>query len=164
VAGRTSVRFRYRDVERTVDPWGLLLRDGFWYMIGFDHGRQERRTYRIDRIEGSVELVAGSAFDRPAGFDPREALPEDPKLIGATETVPVARVRIDGTRAPAAVRDLAEERVLWRGDDGSVEVEVPCANLPAFRSWLLGFLEHAEVIAPDDVRSHVISWLEAVGR
>jgi proteasome accessory factor B len=62
------------------------------------------------------------------------------------------------------VRDLAEERVLWRGDDGAVEVEVPCANLPAFRSWLLGFSDHAEVIAPEDVRAHVVEWLEAVGR
>ena len=164
VTGRTSVRFRYRDVERTVDPWGLLLRDGFWYVIGFDHGRSEQRTYRIDRIEGGVEPVAGSSFERPAGFDPRAALPEDPKLIGATESVPVARVRIDGGRARAAVRDLAEERVVWRGDDGSVEVEVPCANRPAFRSWLLGFAEHAEVLAPQDVRDHVIGWLEEVGR
>jgi predicted DNA-binding transcriptional regulator YafY len=164
VTTRTSVRFRYRDVERTVDPWGLLLRDGFWYVIGFDHGRSERRTYRIDRIEGGVEPIAGSTFERPAGFDPRAALPDDPKLIGASDTVPVARVRIDGDRARAAVRDLAEDRVLWRGDDGSVEVEVPCANLPAFRSWLLGFAEHAEVLAPADVRDHIVAWLEAVGR
>jgi predicted DNA-binding transcriptional regulator YafY len=164
VAGRTSVRFRYRDVERTVDPWGLLLRDGFWYLIGFDHGRSEQRTYRIDRIEGGVESIPGSTFERPAGFDPRAAFPEDPKLIGATETVPVARVRIDSERADAAVRDLAEDRVLWRGEDGAVEVEVPCANLPAFRSWLLGFVEHAEVLDPEDVRAHVVAWLEAVGR
>jgi len=159
-----SVRFRYRDVERTVDPWGVLLRDGFWYLIGFDHGRSEQRTYRIDRIEGGVEPIPGSTFERPAGFDPRAAFPEDPKLIGATETVPVARVRIDGERAGAAVRDLAEDRVLWRGEDGAVEVEVPCANLPAFRSWLLGFVEHAEVLEPEDVRAHVVAWLEAVGR
>jgi proteasome accessory factor B len=164
VAGRTSVRFRYRDVDRTVDPWGVLLRDGFWYLIGFDHGHCEQRTYRIDRIEGAVDPISGSTFERPTGFDPRAAFPEDPKLIGATETVPVARVRIDAARAGAAVRDLAEERVLWRGDDGAVEVEVPCANLPAFRSWLLGFSEHAEVIAPEDVRAHVVEWLEAVGR
>ena len=163
-AGRTSVRFRYRDVERTVDPWGLLLRDGFWYLIGFDHGRSEQRTYRIDRIEGGVESIPGSTFERPAGYDPRAAFPEDPKLIGATGTVPEARVRIDRERAAAAVRDLAEDRVLWRGEDGAVEVEVPCANLPAFRSWLLGFVEHAEVLAPEDVRTHVVEWLEAVGR
>ena len=101
VATRTSVRFQYRDVERTVDPWGLLLRDGFWYLIGLDHGRGEQRTFRIDRIEGAVETLAGTTFERPAGFDPRRALPADPKMIGATEAVPLARVRIDAARAVA---------------------------------------------------------------
>jgi predicted DNA-binding transcriptional regulator YafY len=91
-------------------------------------------------------------------------MPDDPKMIGATDEVPVARVRIDAARAVDAVRDLAEERVLLRDAEGAVEVEVPCANLPAFRSWLLGFLEHAEVIGPADVRAHVVEWLQAVRR
>ena len=38
-----------------------------------------------------------------------------------------------------------------RGADGSIEVEVPCANVPAFRSWVLGLLDHAEVVGPPDV-------------
>jgi predicted DNA-binding transcriptional regulator YafY len=164
VAARVSVRFDYRGVSRTVDPWGLLLRDGFWYLIGLDHGHAEQRTFRIDRIDGAVEVVAGSSFERPPGFDPRTAMPDDPKMIGATDEVPVARVRIDAARAVDAVRDLAEERVLLRDAEGAVEVEVPCANLPAFRSWLLGFLEHAEVIGPADVRAHVVEWLQAVRR
>lgn len=164
VAGRTSVRFVYHDVDRTLDPWGLLLRNGFWYVIGFDHSRSEQRTFRIDRIQGDVEPVEGSSFDRPADFDPRAALPDDPKMIGATEHVPLARVRIDAASAAGAVGELGDERVLARLDDGSVEVEVPCASLPAFRSWLLGFAEHAEVLAPEDVRAAVIDWLEAVPR
>jgi hypothetical protein len=41
-------------------------------------------------------------------------------------------------------------------------VEVPCANLPAFRSWVLGFVEHAEVLGPPDVRNDVIAWLRRV--
>src|SRR5580765_4327325 len=59
VASRTSVRFDYHDVARTVDPWGLLLRSGYWYVIGFDHGRGEQRTFRIDRISGEVQPVPG---------------------------------------------------------------------------------------------------------
>ena len=165
VAARTSVTFRYHGVERRLDPWGVLLRDGYWYVIGFDHGRGERRTFRIDRIEDRVKLVHGSVFERPAGFDPRTALPDDPKLIGATDdTPPVARVRLDTTVVAAALGELGDDRVLARGDDGSVDVEVPCANLPAFRSWLLGFVEHAEVVAPDDVRAEVVAWLEGMRR
>lgn len=164
VASRTSVRFDYRDVERTVDPWGLLLRDGFWYLIGFDQGRGDRRTFRIDRIEGGVRALTGTRFERPAGFDPRAALPKDPKLIGATDAIPQARVVIDAGRAREVVAELGEDRVLARLPDGSVEVEVPYANLAAFRSWLLGFLDQAEVLAPEELRAHVVEWLAAVAR
>jgi predicted DNA-binding transcriptional regulator YafY len=164
VSRRTSVGFDYRDVRRTVDPWGLLLRDGFWYLVGFDHARGERRTFRIDRIASDIEVLDGRTFERPEGFDPRDAMPSDPKLIGAGESGADARVRIEAARAGAAVAELGEHRVVARDADGSVEVDVPCGNLPAFRSWLLGFLEHAEVLSPPDVRAHVIEWLEAAGR
>jgi len=162
VATRTAVSFGYRGVDRTVDPWGLLLRDGFWYLIGYDHGREDRRTYRIDRIDGEVERITDRSFERPEGFDPRDAFPDDPKLIGADASVPDARVKIDAVRAAAAQAEVGDERVRVRHDDGSIEIDVPCANLPAFRSWLFGYLDHAEVAAPADVRADVIAWLEAM--
>jgi proteasome accessory factor B len=52
--------------------------------------------------------------------------------------------------------------VLQRHDDGSIDVSVPCANLPAFRSWVLGYLDQAEVFDPPEVRQMVVEWLEAV--
>ena len=165
VSSRTAVEFRYNDVDRTVDPWGLLLRNGYWYLIGFDHGRGERRTYRIDRIDGDVGLgdEAGS-FVRPPEFDPRDAFPDDPKLIGADPTEPDALVRIDATRAGRAERELGADRVAARHADGSIDVSVPCSNHPAFRSWVLGYLEHAEVLDPVSARADVVEWLEATLR
>lgn len=162
VSARRTVGFRYHDLERAVDPWGLLLRDGYWYLIGFDHARGERRTYRIDRVQGTVEIDHDRApFERPADFDPRTAFPDDPKMIGADATAPDALVRIDAPRAAAVVRDLGPERVRRTLDDGAVEVAVPCANVPAFRSWLLGHLEHAEVLEPVALRNDVVAFLEA---
>lgn len=163
VSSRTRVAFRYNDVDRTVDPWGLLLRAGFWYLIGFDHGRGERRTYRIDRVDGDVASLSDpGSFERPADFDPRDAFPDDPKLIGADAEVPDALVAIDAIRAGHAERALGGDRVAARREDGSIVVSVPCANQPAFRSWVLGYLEHAEVLEPESARDDVIAWLETV--
>jgi len=39
---------------------------------------------------------------------------------------------------------------------------VPCANLPAFRSWVLGFLADAEVLGPTEVRADLVGWLEGI--
>ncbi len=160
---RVPVTFGYREIDRRVDPWGLLLRAGFWYLIGFDHGRDARRTYRIDRIEGEVDVVDGETFERPADFDPREAFPDDPKLIGGGEEEPrEALVLVDVDRAAAAVRDLGAERVVRTRPDGSTELRVACTNLPAFRSWLLGYLDAAEVLEPIEVRADIVAFLEGI--
>ncbi len=162
VVGGRSVTFRYRDVERRVDPWGVLLQTGFWYLVGHDHERDARRTFRIDRIDGRVALGDEVTAPRPDDFDPATAVPGDPKLIGVTGDVSHAQVRIAPQRAGGVVRELGDDRVVARGDDGSVVVEVPCANLPAFRSWVLGFLDDAEVLGPAEVRADLVGWLEGI--
>jgi predicted DNA-binding transcriptional regulator YafY len=166
VAARAPIEFTYRGEQRTLDPWGLLLRGGFWYVIGHDHARGERRTFRVDRFEGGadgVSIGAGGSFERPSSFDPRTAFPADPKQIGHVPDESVeALVRIDALRAAAVERELGAERVTERDHDGSIVVSVPAGNLTAFRSWVLGLLEHAVVISPPEVRQHIIDWLSAV--
>jgi predicted DNA-binding transcriptional regulator YafY len=166
VAVRAPIEFVYRGERRTLDPWGLLLRGGFWYVIGHDHGRGERRTFRVDRFEGGadgIEVGPPGSFERPASFDPRTAFPADPKQIGdAADERIEALVRIDALRAAAVERELGADRVVERGDDGSVLVSVPAGNTTAFRSWVLGLLEHAVVESPPALRRQVIDWLAAV--
>jgi len=161
IADRQSVRFRYRGLDRTVDPWGLLLRSGFWYLIGFDHGRGERRTYRLDRREGEVAALAGTTFERPADVDAAVAFAPDPVLIGADPDVPDARVLVDAGHADRVIDELGQARLVARRNDGSIEVAVPWTNEPAFRAWLLGFMEHAEVLEPAELRERIVGWLEA---
>ena len=118
VSARASIDFDYRGEPRTIDPWGLLLRGGFWYVIGHDHDRGERRTFRVDRFDGGVEGIrvgAAASFERPSSFDPRTAFPADPKQIGVVDDDAVeARVRIGPQRASAVERELGFERVLER--------------------------------------------------
>ncbi|NCU82036.1 MAG: WYL domain-containing protein, partial [Acidimicrobiia bacterium] len=59
VMKRKTLNFDYKGEKRQVDPYGMLSRNGFWYIIGFDHLRRDKRVFRVDRIEGSV--VAGEA-------------------------------------------------------------------------------------------------------
>lgn len=165
ISARRSISFNYRGARRHLDPWGLLLRGGFWYVIGHDHGREERRTFRVDRIDDGehIEVGAPGSFERPAGFDPRTAFPADPKQIGDHPTDAVeATVRIDHVRASAVERELGSERVVARRDDGSIDVTVPAGNIDAFRSWVLGLLEHAVVLDPPEIRDVVVGWLSDV--
>ena len=162
-----TVTFTYRGVDRRLDPYGLLLRDGFWYVIGHDHGHRSVRTYRVDRIEGAVALDPTETFERPAGFDPAAVFPKDSKELGADpgEELPMARVLVDAAAAAAVRRELGSDGVVAECEDGGVEFEVPYANQDAFRSWVLGLGQHAEVLGPPDVRGELIAWLgEVAGR
>jgi predicted DNA-binding transcriptional regulator YafY len=161
-ARRVAVTFTYRGKGRRLDPYGLLLRDGFWYVVGHDHEHGTMRTYRADRIEGEVTIDDDAPFERPSGIDLRTAFPSDPKELGATDAHAVALVRVDAARAAGVERELGAERVVARSADGSIDVDVPCANVPAFRSWVLGLLDHAEVLGPPDVREAVVTWLRAM--
>jgi predicted DNA-binding transcriptional regulator YafY len=168
VAARASIEFSYRGEVRKLDPWGLLLRGGFWYVIGHDHLRGERRTFRIDRFDGGAAgIVVGEShtFERPESFDPRSAFPADPKQIGhAPDDGVEALVEVDGVRSSAVERELGSERVVERRPGGAISILVPASNLDAFRSWLFGLLDHAVVLEPSEVRTHIIEWLSDVAR
>ena len=144
----------------TLDPYGLLTRDGFWYVAGFDHGHGELRTFRVDRIQGDVTAGPPDAFAVPAGFDLVHVLPEDPKAMGAAQRGARGGGRRSGpARSPAR---WARTPCVERRADGSIVVRVPCGNRPAFRSWLLGLLDDAVVLEPPEVRAEVAAWLGAV--
>lgn len=160
-AARAEVGFGYHGSPRRLHPYALLLRERYWYVIGLDVDRAEVRTYRVDRMEGDVTVGTAAAFERPADFDPRTTFPTDPKLLG-DEPAARAHVLIDEPRAAAIARELGDNAVLMQHPDGSIVVEVPCANLDAFRSWLFGLGEHAEVLTPPEVRSDVVAWLWAM--
>ncbi len=67
------VRLRYRshaeqDSQRDLDPYGLVLHSGRWYVTGRDGKSGEVRTFRVDRVREA--LLSGVSFDAPADFDP----------------------------------------------------------------------------------------------
>jgi predicted DNA-binding transcriptional regulator YafY len=65
------LRLRYRAADRgsareqVVDPWGVVVKAGVWYLIAAVAG--EPRVYRVSRIEDAGILE--EAAERPAGLD-----------------------------------------------------------------------------------------------
>lgn len=161
VRRHATVTFSYRGEERSLDPYGVVLRFGHWYVVGHDHDRDAPRAFRVDRIEGHATLGADNAFTPPDDVDPAEFVRADPMTYGEDQPLD-ARVLVDAPRAAWVVEQLGEETVLERRPDGSVVVALQVVNRGAFRSWVLDLLDHAEVLAPPELRSDVVAWLDAV--
>jgi proteasome accessory factor B len=157
ITARTPVRFTYRGERRTVDPYRLDFAKGRWYLSGHDHTRDEERLFRLDRLESAVEQLEGPQFDRPAGVE-RGGPPEAWRL-GGGEAIE-ARVLVDAPQAPWIVHHLGAGSIVEERPDGSVVVTVTVTNRDNFRSFVLTFLDHAEVLEPADLRSEIVAWLE----
>lgn len=166
IARRNHVVFTYGVRRRTLAPYGLLARHGKWYVIGEDAEIGELRTFRLDRIDGDIDLLADSNFERPEDFDVRSSFPADPKVLpGAMDVgAEVARVRVDSSDIGVVITQYGEGALVSRASDGSGVFEIPCANVDAFVHWLLGFVDRAEVLEPAPLRAHVVNWLESMSR
>jgi predicted DNA-binding transcriptional regulator YafY len=158
IVDRRQVSFRYRDQDRTVDPWRLDFQRGRWYLTGFDHVRGEDRNYRLDRIVGEVGQT-GTQVQRPGPTRPTPDGPIPAWELGADEPT-TAKLRIDADQAAAARRQLGVGVAGVEQADGSVVFEVPVVNYDAFRAFLLGFLHRAELLEPPEWRADIIDWLE----
>lgn len=53
--------------RRVVEPYGLVGRQGKWYLVGFCRLRRDYRTFRLDRMSNVASSPEG--FDRDEGFD-----------------------------------------------------------------------------------------------
>ena len=158
---RARVTFAYRGGPRRLDPYGILFRNGHWYVVGFDADREAIRAFRADRIESGIEPGPGGAFERPEGFDPASALRDEPWRFGDEEPVE-ALVLVSADQAGWVEADLGGRAVAERHDDGSVVFRLAVTNREAFRSFVLGLLDHAEVLAPPELRADMVRWLSAL--
>jgi proteasome accessory factor B len=159
VTQRQVARFAYNGLERRVDPYGLSYREGRWYLAGFDHAREGERLFRTDRISGPVELEGtAGAFRRP---EAAASGPVPPWRLGDDEEI-VVDLKVDASQAQWARALAGESSVCATSSDGTTYLKLRVTNRAALRSFVLGFLDHAEVLGPPEVRDEIVEWLCAL--
>jgi proteasome accessory factor C len=153
--------FTYRQTPRRVAPAGLWFRFGHWYLVAWDLARHAVRTFRVDRIEDAVVLGKPGDAALPEGIDIRASLPEEPWRAEGEDHV-VTRIRVDAKEGPRIAEEVGSDKVESRGDDGSVIIALQVAGFPAVRPWILGLLDHAEILEPPEFRAELVAWLSAI--
>ena len=157
------MEFSYRGRPRRVEPWGLTSKFGRWYVVGQDQGSGEMRVFRADRIDGDVTATEPGAFTVPEDFRADAYLEDQPWEYGPGRAVPV-RVRVDAGHAAELAGQVSPGTAIERAADGSVVVELSVVNLAGLRSFVLGFLDHAEVLSPPEARAAITDWLRVIAQ
>lgn len=154
-----------RDVERVVEPLGIVLKAGVWYFV--TRYGAELRTYRVAAIRELT--VLDERFERPADFDLADAWAayaeefERRLFRGAA----VIRLSPDGVQhipylmgramARAARNTLGEPEA-----DGWVRATVPIESVRHAHGELLRLGADVEVLEPAELRAMIASTVDAM--
>jgi predicted DNA-binding transcriptional regulator YafY len=140
---------RYREgavvVSRRLDPLGLVLKAGVWYLLARRRG--EERVYRVSRVVSARERAEACA--RPPDFDLAAAWARRSQEFERSRpyvdvTVRVARSQLRYLRGAQIVEDGERPTVVARFD-----------GLDHAFHGLLAYGPHAEVVAPRELRTRI---------
>ncbi|GAA4978578.1 YafY family protein [Actinopolymorpha pittospori] len=156
---RVRIGYESRQGERTerdLDPYGLVVDRGRWYVTGHDHRRAEVRTFRVDRISTLESLP--ETFEPPGDFDAVASVSRSLAQVPWAHEVefvlraPLADVR---RRIPATMATLTEV-------DGGVLVTLRAERLDGVALMLAGLGWRFEIRRPEELREHVRSLADAL--
>ena len=157
----TRVRIRYESwkdvVTRDVDPLGLVLKGGIWYLVAAV--KAQPRTYRVSNIQGLDVLDA--RFKRPVRFDLARywsawAKDFEARLLRERATVKVSPegLRLLRELSPAAAEavDAAQRKST---PAGWVKADIPVESFDYASRQLLRLGCEIEVLGPPALREAV---------
>lgn len=143
-----------REVElRTVDPYHLANVNGEWFLFGFDHLRNDIRTFapsRITRVERT-----GKKFPKPRKFSLEKRLHDSFGVHSGNEAIHI-QIRFD-----ANVADFIREKkwhpsqTLGELPDGGVELRLKLSSLVEIERWVLNWGGRAIVVQPPELAQSV---------
>jgi predicted DNA-binding transcriptional regulator YafY len=142
---------RYREgatvVSRRVDPLGLVLKAGVWYLLARRRG--EERVYRVSRIVTAGER--SEDCERDADFDLAAAWSSRSEAFERSHARPEVDVTVRVPRSE--VRYLRGARVVEDGERPTVVAQFEGLD-QAFRS-LLAWGPDVEVLEPPELRARI---------
>ncbi|GAA2918348.1 MULTISPECIES: helix-turn-helix transcriptional regulator [Streptomyces] len=152
---------RYRrgedEVVRELEPYGLVLKAGVWYLCARVAGGGSFRVYRIDRFTavdpGEERFEREPEFELPAFWEERA----EQFARSILRARVVVRLSPDGVRAlPYALDSLSAREALADADDpdtdGWVTVALPVESEEVAHTQLTALGAEVEVLAPEGLR------------
>jgi predicted DNA-binding transcriptional regulator YafY len=165
VWNQQAVRIHYsrwaqpHQVTRVVEPHGVALKAGHWYLVA-RHCGHTMRTYRVSRISGLDTLT--DSFSRAAGFNLQHyweqyLLELERRRYQATATVRLTQPAFDQLPhiMEPAVAEAAQRTATATDTPGWVEVTVPIESTQHAVRQFLQLGADVEVVYPPELRQQI---------
>ncbi|MEV0970003.1 helix-turn-helix transcriptional regulator [Microtetraspora glauca] len=145
--------------ERTVEPYGLVLKAGHWYLVARADDRRFR-AYRVDRFEaaepGEERFTRDAEFDLAAFWEAKSAefarslLREHVTVRLSARGVARLPRMLEGTAAAEALDTAGEP-----DEEGRVTVRLPVESQEVAYDQMLRLGPEAEVLDPPELRERM---------
>jgi predicted DNA-binding transcriptional regulator YafY len=154
---RVKIRYEsWQDIsDRVIEPLGLVLKAGEWYVVATSPGKQAR-TYRLSSIH-HLE-AGGEKFARPRQFDLPQHWTKSLQRFETERHRSAAMLRASPTglkwlrRLSAAVAEAADRTAGAVDADGWQTVMIPIESIEHAASILIRLGPEAEVLEPKALR------------
>ncbi|WP_041820058.1 helix-turn-helix transcriptional regulator [Streptomyces davaonensis] len=153
------------EVRRELEPYGLVLKAGVWYLCARVAGHGTYRVYRIDRFTAVEPVESGEdRFERDEGFELPAFWEERAEQFARSllRAEIVVRLSPDGVRRLPYALDpqSARERLGEAGEpdaEGWVTVTVPVESEEVAHTQLASLGPEVEVLAPETLRARFVA-------
>ena len=155
-----------RIVERTINPLGLVVKGGTWYLAGETEG--DERIYRVAKFK-EVRLLK-DFFTRPSGFDLadfwRRAVERyETNIYRATAKLRVTEEGLSRMRELGAPVALASQKSQVGPDaDGLFMVTIPIESISQACSDILRLGSNCQVLEPTELVNGIRQALDNMNR
>lgn len=145
-----------KPAKRKIDPYALVFRAGWWYLVGYCHLRTALRTFRVDRIQKLT--ILDQSFQIPEDFNIHKYLENEFK------NQPVIRARLQFISEAAHI--VTSNPLVWesfqRNPDGSVVATLTAPDLPWLASTTLSLGNWVRVLEPPELIVMVRNWAQSI--
>ncbi len=159
---RLEIRYKKWDgeVRRALDPLGLVLKAGVWYLVALSGRTRSTRTFRVSRVLGVKELHEAAV--RPPDFDLASHWAAAGEAFFETMVKVDVRIRVQRTHVGwlryVVSRGAAEDAIATASEpdgDGWVETTIGMEHVDHAEQELLRFGGALEVLHPPELRDRM---------
>jgi len=149
--------------ERTLDPYHLYWNEGNLYLAAYCHVNKSMRSFKINRIKKLKKV--GGAFTPDPGFNIDKYLGNSWRVYRGSKEIRVHLLVYPPAEKFFLESQYHDSQEIEKLPGGKIKCALTVYDTPEFRSWLLSWGKHIEVIAPKELREEIkVELMESVKR
>ena len=147
--GRKKQILRNDGKPYIVSPYTLIWNGDHYYLVGWNHARGETRTYRVDRIFKTPEILRKKAQPVPEDFDAARYTREVFRMYDKEEPEEVTLLCADEVMK-GVLDQFGMDITVRRADAKHFRTKVKVCTSPTFYSWVFQWGGKIRIEGPEN--------------